>query len=1059
MKSAFPATRLRLLWIGMTVLAIVSFPAWVTPGELVDAQEPAVSTSGIQDFRLVSSNEGWLLINNQLFWTEDNGDSWINITPANAQSRTIATVFFLDPEHAWVGFANPGALLSNFVLERTDDGGVTWQIMSSNIAVPAGAIPLSNTVHMQMLDARTGWLLFEESTGSSFDAGRLFKTADGGATWRELTSPVGQSVYFASATLGWAVGRDGNGLYLTRNGGVSWKPTDISGAGDPANTIRQYGLPTFDTANNGLISVLVQDTSGGRAELRLYSTRDGGASWSLIHQLALAPAAGALSHIPLDLIDSGHAVVLLPHNHQILTMLDKQAYRTQSTRDGLINNIVKLDMLDMASGWAAWSSRHCASSSGLAAAKSAGGVVQCATETRLLRTQDGAATWTSIPLPAGISALTSETISLSGNTLAPSATVAGLPSTQVFVGQGFDSCTPPTLSEMQDWWSNSPYGVWNLYIGGSNRGCKIANQAITASFVSQLYQQGWRFIPAWVGLQAPCSELDVYTMSSDPTTAYNQGVAEADAASDTVADLGFANTILYFDLEYFPADDAACLAAAQSFISGWTARLHSNGDQAAVYGSACGSGLDNYYGIPNVPDAIWPAFWELPPRYDGSASVWGIPCIPDSHWSSHQRIRQYAGDHDETWGGTTINIDSDVLDGIVALPGANCSNPAPDSTHIALYSEDNYCGSYTVLGVGDYANASVLGVADNSVSSIRVGSDVEATLCTGDNYTGTCQNLATADVHLGNNSVGDNQVSSAKVLNRLQLVSPADAASVLSRRPPFDWTDVTGASAYNIQVSRTTVFTTLVRGATVPASTYTPVTDLPAGTLLYWRARAKIGGVYHSWSEVQSFKTPVPPSIPVLKSPATGALRRDYTPPLDWYDSSLPLSAAYDFDHYELQLATNTSFTTDVLDYTTALGVRTASNYTIPDADGLAPNRTYYWRVRSYDTGGEYSSWSARWAFRTAILPPTLASPPNVGLVASRRPVFDWQDVVGASGYKLQISKTVTFNTVLMQTSVVTSTFTPLTNLPAGTTLYWRVQANGPNGPSRWSAVWQFTTP
>ncbi|MES2032702.1 MAG: hypothetical protein V4466_00875, partial [Pseudomonadota bacterium] len=30
---------------------------------------------------------------------------------------------------------------------------------------------------------------------------------------------------------------------------------------------------------------------------------------------------------------------------------------------------------------------------------------------------------------------------------------------------------------------------------------------------------------------------------------------------------------------------------------------------------------------------------------------------------NHQRIHQFRGGHNETWGGTTINIDSDYVDG------------------------------------------------------------------------------------------------------------------------------------------------------------------------------------------------------------------------------------------------------------------------------------------------------------------------------------------------------------------------------------------------------------
>ncbi len=330
--------------------------------------------------------------------------------------------------------------------------------------------------------------------------------------------------------------------------------------------------------------------------------------------------------------------------------LVRTTFETLSNQDGLAEKIVKIDMLSTAVGWAAWLSKDCMSTSKPGLAPGTAGTSKCAVEARLLSTADGGAHWASVSLPRGVSGSTIQTISGLVKPQALSRELTGLAGTQPFIGQGFDTCVPPSLSEMQDWWNHGPYGVWNLYIGGSNLGCRSANEAaIKAPFVSQLSQQGWQFIPTWVGLQASCSSLNVYKMSSDPATANRQGIAEANAASETVADLGFSHSIVYFDLEYFSAADEACQTAAEAFISGWTAQLHSRGNQAGVYGSACGSGVDSYHTIANVPDAIWPAAWSRS-DYDRSASVWGIPCIPDSHWSDHQRILQYAGDHNEFLG-------------------------------------------------------------------------------------------------------------------------------------------------------------------------------------------------------------------------------------------------------------------------------------------------------------------------------------------------------------------------------------------------------------------------
>ena len=126
-------------------------------------------------------------------------------------------------------------------------------------------------------------------------------------------------------------------------------------------------------------------------------------------------------------------------------------------------------------------------------------------------------------------------------------------------------------------------------------------------------------------------------------------------------------------------NDADCRQAVNDFVNGWVTHMHDLGNLAGVYGATgvvasngCTSGLGDYLTIPNIPDVIWPARWYLPAgegTYDPTASVWDIgKCVPATAWNNHQRIRQYAGGHNETWGGVLLNIDSNVLDGVVAIP-------------------------------------------------------------------------------------------------------------------------------------------------------------------------------------------------------------------------------------------------------------------------------------------------------------------------------------------------------------------------------------------------------
>ncbi len=224
-------------------------------------------------------------------------------------------------------------------------------------------------------------------------------------------------------------------------------------------------------------------------------------------------------------------------------------------------------------------------------------------------------------------------------------------------GQAFDRCYLPSLELMQAWWDNSPYSVFNIYIGGVSFFC--TDEQVDAFWLHAAAQQGWSFIPTWVGPQAPCSKF-THRMSSNASVAYQEGRAEADAAHEAAELLGFlGDQIIYYDVEGYPDE---CRAVVDSFLLGWVERLHELGVRAGVYGSPCRSYISDWDDNESKPDNVWIAHWYTD-RYDPNASVFGTPCLPDTLWPDHQRLKQYARPHTETWGGLSLNIDSNVLDG------------------------------------------------------------------------------------------------------------------------------------------------------------------------------------------------------------------------------------------------------------------------------------------------------------------------------------------------------------------------------------------------------------
>jgi hypothetical protein len=240
----------------------------------------------------------------------------------------------------------------------------------------------------------------------------------------------------------------------------------------------------------------------------------------------------------------------------------------------------------------------------------------------------------------------------------------------VFTGLGFDTCSAPSSKAMAAW-AESPFRGVGVYIGGENSACSQPN--LSASWVSAQTTAGWHLIPTYVGLQAPTSSCS----SCAKLTTVAAGTQGAAAAEDAVAEstaIGIgAGSPIYFDMEsYSPTTSAT--KAVLTFLEAWTNKLHELGYASGVYSSS-GSGIvdlaDQVGTTYGLPDDLWIANWNN--AQDTSDSV-----VPETAWANHQRIHQFRGGHDDTYGGVTINIDSDYVDGAtvgVGTPAVGESDP------------------------------------------------------------------------------------------------------------------------------------------------------------------------------------------------------------------------------------------------------------------------------------------------------------------------------------------------------------------------------------------------
>lgn len=286
-----------------------------------------------------------------------------------------------------------------------------------------------------------------------------------------------------------------------------------------------------------------------------------------------------------------------------------------------------------------------------------------------------------------------------------------------------------------------------------------------------------------------------------------------------------------------------------------------------------------------------------------------------------------------------------------------------------------------------------------------------------------------------------------------QLISPPDGATDQPTTITFEWTSVSNADRYQIQIATDPSFS----GSSIvfsdnTSSTSITISGFSHSTSYYWRVRSGtvdplLGTVtYGDWSEIRNFNTvEAPPSTPELVSPEDGATEISTSPTLDWQ----PADRA---DTYQVQVDESNNFSSPVID-------RNGLTTTEEQVSDLQSTTTYYWRLRASNNGG-VGNWSEVRNFTTTEAPPPavqLVAPDSGATNLSTTPRLEWEAADRADYYDLEVATDQSFNQNVVELNNVTSTFYEA-DLEGFTTYYWRVRGENDTGPGNWSQIWNFTT-
>jgi photosystem II stability/assembly factor-like uncharacterized protein len=225
--------------------------------------------------------------------SENGGTAWSPIfDDQRTQNIGALAIDQSNPSVLWVGTGegNPrNSMNLGMGVFKSIDGGKTWQHMG---------LEATKTIHRIIVDPRDGNTVYVGALGDPFTANSdrgLYKTTDGGATWKKILysndqsgiadlvmDPENPNKLFAAlyqhkrTPFYFTSGGQGSGLYVTHDGGENWKQLGEA-EGLPAGDLGRIGLAIAQSNPDRMYAKVEAETNA------LYRSDDGGQRWKMIN--------------------------------------------------------------------------------------------------------------------------------------------------------------------------------------------------------------------------------------------------------------------------------------------------------------------------------------------------------------------------------------------------------------------------------------------------------------------------------------------------------------------------------------------------------------------------------------------------------------------------------------------------------------------------------------------------------------------------------------------------------------------------------------------------------
>jgi photosystem II stability/assembly factor-like uncharacterized protein len=225
--------------------------------------------------------------------TTDGGLTWKPIfdkTKGASPSIGAIAVSESDPNVIYVGTGEAcirGNIVGGNGVYKSIDAGTTWKFVG---------LPDTHAIGRLIVDPKNPDVAFVAALGHPFadnEERGIFRTRDGGKTWEKVLykdaksggiditfDPTNANILYAALWQAkrtpWSMdsGGPGSGLYKSIDGGTTWK--QLTGHGLPEGTIGRIGV-TVSGANPNRVWAVVEADKGG-----IFRSDDGGQTWRLM---------------------------------------------------------------------------------------------------------------------------------------------------------------------------------------------------------------------------------------------------------------------------------------------------------------------------------------------------------------------------------------------------------------------------------------------------------------------------------------------------------------------------------------------------------------------------------------------------------------------------------------------------------------------------------------------------------------------------------------------------------------------------------------------------------